>query len=155
VSSVFRAGPINKVKGREIWRPLAPSVLNEFANDYFENPKVGLGQFMFGAFKVKESKWSEIPATVHIDGSARPLFVTKEANIRYWRLIDAYRKITNVPVILNTSFNLASEPIVHTPTDAINSFLQSDIDILVLEDYLILKSNTESKPKKRTILRRK
>lgn len=130
---------VNEVKGREIWRPLAPSVLHEYAGEFFDEPHPYIGNFMLAALPVKPEARSRIPATVHVDGSARPQWVNKSTNPRYWTLIDEFRKITGVPVIMNTSFNLASEPIVHTAEDAIRSFARSDMDVLVIGNYLIDK----------------
>ncbi len=94
---------------------------------------------MLSALPVRPEVRHLIPATVHIDGSARPQFVNKATNLRYWQLIDEFRKLTGVPVVMNTSFNLAGEPIVHTPEQAISSFSRSDIELLVLGNYLLYK----------------
>ena len=130
---------MNEVKGREIWRPLAPSILKEHVADFFDVVDSPLADFMVGAFQVKEEAQSIIPACVHVDGSARPQFVNKETNPLYHALISSFYEKTGVPVVMNTSFNLADEPIVHTPQDAILSFIRSDIDVLVLGNYFIEK----------------
>lgn len=130
---------VNEVKGREVWRPLAPSVLEEYASEFFEGPLPHIAQFMLAAMPVKREAWHRIPATVHVDGSARPQFVRKETNPRYWNLIDEFRRLTGVPVVMNTSFNLAAEPIVHTADDAMRSFAGSGMDMLVLGNHLIEK----------------
>lgn len=130
---------VNQVKGREIWRPLAPSVMEEYVGQFFDEPHPYIANFMLAALPVRLDARAKIPATVHVDGSARPQWVRKETNPRYWSLIDEFRKLTGIPVLMNTSFNLASEPIVHTPEDAIRSFSRSDIDALVIENYLIDK----------------
>jgi carbamoyltransferase len=125
------------VKHRESFRPFAPSILEEYANEYFdtdhENP------FMQMIFQVKLEKRKEIPAVTHCDGSGRSQFVSKKTNVRYWNLINEFRKITGVPVILNTSFNDNDEPIVCTPKDAIRCFAGTGIDHVVIGDYLISK----------------
>ena len=130
---------VNEAKGREIWRPLAPSVLEEYVHEFFDGPHPYIAQFMLAALPVRKEAWHRIPATVHVDGSARPQWVRKDTNPRYWTLIDEFRKLTGVPVVMNTSFNLASEPIVHTPEDAIRSFARSDMAILVLGNHFIEK----------------
>lgn len=130
---------MNKVKGREVWRPLAPSVLEEHASEFFDGPRPPLADFMLAAMPVKPDARSRIPATVHVDGSARPQFVSRTTNPRYWGLIDAFRRRTGVPVVMNTSFNLAGEPIVHSPSDALRSFARSEMDLLVLGDHVVQK----------------
>ncbi len=126
---------VNRLKGREFWRPLAPSVLAEEASKFFE-----LGQpspFMLFRTQVKPEKRSIVPAIVHVDGSARPQTVTREGNPAFYELILAFYRRSGVPIVLNTSFNSASEPIVCTPRDAIASFLATGLDLLVLGDFLV------------------
>lgn len=132
---------VNQVKGREAWRPLAPSVLEEHAHEFFDEPIPSLADFMLAALPVRPDAWARVPATVHVDGSARPQIVRRATNPRYWALIEAFRARTGVPVVMNTSFNLAGEPIVHTAADAVSSFVRSDIDILVLEDTVVEKGS--------------
>ena len=84
-------------------------------------------------------KINEIPAVVHVDNSARPQTVSKKTNQKYWNLIKKFEKINNVPVILNTSFNLRGEPMVNTPTDAISSFNRSNLDYLCMGNFIIKK----------------
>jgi carbamoyltransferase len=123
------------VKHREGFRPFAPSVLRECASDYFditcESP------YMLLIAKVKEDKREVVPAITHVDGTARVQTVTREDNGRFYDLIAEFYKITGVPVILNTSFNIAGEPIVETPADALRCFMSTEMDYLVIEDYLI------------------
>ncbi len=128
---------INQIKQREIWRPLAPSVMEEFFHDYF----IGThgSPFMIVATEVRREQRSKIPAVVHIDGSARPQVVSRNTNRMYWELINEFNKIAGIPIILNTSFNCAEEPIVHTPENAIEDFLRTSLDVLVLENVLIVK----------------
>jgi carbamoyltransferase len=88
---------------------------------------------------VRPDKRRLIPAVTHVDGSARPQTVEREVNPLYWRLIDAFGERTGVPVVLNTSFNLRGEAIVHTPTDAIRTFFSSGMDALVIGSFLVAK----------------
>lgn len=125
------------IKFREGWRPFAPSVLAEDADEYFE--KMYESPFMVLTFQVKEEKRKIIPAVTHVDGSARPQTVTKEANQKYWELINEFKKITGVPVVMNTSFNLRGEPMVCSPADAIRTFYSSGIEAMIMEDFLIEK----------------
>jgi carbamoyltransferase len=127
----------NAVKFREWWRPFAPSLKKEVAGEYLESA-TDL-PFMIVTAQVRPEKRSVIPAVTHVDGSARPQTVEKEVNPLYWRLIDEFGKGTGVPVILNTSFNLRGEAIVHTPTDAIRTFFSSGMDALVMGSYLVEK----------------
>jgi carbamoyltransferase len=127
----------NKVKFREPWRPFCPSILEEYQDKYIENSFYS--PYMIIAFKVKPEKLREIPAVVHIDNTARIQSVTKKTNPRYWKLIDEFRKLTNTPVLLNTSFNIKGEPIVCEPADAMNTFKKTKMDYLVMGDYLVSK----------------
>lgn len=131
-----------KVKHREGFRPFAPAVLLENAFEYFdiacESP------YMLLIADVKKDKQHLVPAITHIDGTARVQTVTKEDNGRYYDLIKEFFNITGVPVILNTSYNIAGEPIVERPGDALKCFMFTEMDYLVIEDYLI----TAAGPKK-------
>ena len=128
---------VNRVKGREMWRPLAPSILAERTLEYFEN--VPPNAFMLFAVQSREITRNVAPAVVHIDGSARPQPVTRYLNERYYDLIAAFDRITGVPILLNTSFNTAHEPIVCTPHDALKTFLACDLDVLVLGNFIATK----------------
>ena len=128
---------VNRIKGRELWRPLAPSVLAERAADYFHLG--GSSPFMLLAVPVRSEKRGVVPAVTHVDGSARPQTVTRDQNRRYYDLIAAFERETGVPMVLNTSFNDASEPIVCTPDDAVRTFLATDLDALVLGSSIALK----------------
>ncbi len=126
-----------KVKFREAFRPFAPSMLKEHAAEYFEMP-VGMdAPFMLLVPPVRPEKRGIIPAVTHQDGTGRVQTVTEEVNGRYYRLIKAFAALTGVPVVLNTSFNVRGEPIVCTPQDAINTFVNTGIDVLVMGDYLV------------------
>lgn len=127
----------NAVKFREWWRPFAPSLKKEAAGEYLE--RAADSPFMILTAQVRPEKRAVIPAVTHVDGSARPQTVEKEVNPLYWRLIDEFGKRTGVPVIMNTSFNLRGEAIVHTPTDAIRTFFSSGMDALVIGSFLVEK----------------
>jgi carbamoyltransferase len=127
----------NAVKFREWWRPFAPSLKKEAAGDYLESATDS--PFMVLTAQVRPEKRSVIPSVTHVDGSARPQTVEKEINPLYWRLIDEFGKRTGVPVLMNTSFNLRGEAIVHTPTDAVRTFFSSGMDALVIGSFLVEK----------------
>jgi carbamoyltransferase len=129
----------NAVKFREWWRPFAPSLKKEAAGDYLESATDS--PFMVLTAQVRPEKRSVIPSVTHIDGSARPQTVEKEINPLYWRLIDEFGKRTGVPVLMNTSFNLRGEAIVHTPTDAVRTFFSSGMDALVIGSFLVEKGS--------------
>jgi carbamoyltransferase len=126
----------HKVKLREWFRPLAPSMLEEAADDLFGLPH--RDPFMITVLAVAEEKRGAIPAVVHVDGTARPQTVSRATNPRYWRLISEFERLTGVPMLLNTSFNI-QEPIVCRPEDAIRTFLGANFDALVLEDHLVTR----------------
>lgn len=123
-----------KIKLREPFRPFAPSMLAEASERYFG--KKHEAPFMITVFPVLEERKKEIPAVVHVDGTARPQLVEKDVEPRYWSLIKAFENETGVPVLLNTSFNV-QEPIVCTPEDAVRTFLATDVDYLVMENLVI------------------
>jgi carbamoyltransferase len=127
----------NAVKFREWWRPFAPSFKKEAAPEYLESAYDS--PFMILTAQVRPEKREVIPSVTHVDGSARPQTVEKEINPLYWRLIDEFGKRTGVPVIMNTSFNLRGEAIVHTPTDAIRTFFSSGMDALCIGGFLVEK----------------
>ena len=126
-----------RIKHREIFRPFAPSILSEATAEYFE--KSHPSPFMTLAYSVRAEKRNEIPAPTHVDGTGRLQTVTREANPRYHALISAFRDLTGVPVVLNTSFN-DNEPIVCRPEEALDCFLRTQMDALVLGDFLIKKA---------------
>ena len=126
----------SKIKRRESFRPFAPSILREFVVDWFDY--VDEVPFMMKVYPIKPSKRSSIPAVTHVDGSGRLQTVYKETNARYHALISEFYSITGVPILLNTSFN-ENEPIVCTPKEALDCFLRTNMDILVLNDYLIAR----------------
>jgi len=129
-----------KVKHREYFRPLAPSILHEEAKNWFDIKKeTSAADFMLMAYPVKESVKEKIPAVMHIDGTSRIQAVKKETNPRFHKLISEFQKISGVPIVLNTSFN-DSEPIVCTPSDAIKTFLKTEIDYLAIGNFLVSKA---------------
>ena len=126
------------VKHREKWRPYAPSILEEYADDYIMN--FNTAPFMIKTFDVKEKYHQQIEGVLHpTDKTTRPHVVCKEINPKYWDLINEFRKITGIPLILNTSFNDHGEPIVCSPQDTIKDFYGTGLDILVLEDFVVKK----------------
>lgn len=127
----------SRVKFREGFRPFTPSVLKERASEFFtidvESP------FMLLAPFVKSGKAELVPAITHADNTARVQTVSRDVNERYYDLIKAFEKRTGIPMILNTSFNVAGEPIVETPEDAIKCFLSTDIDVLGIDNFFLSK----------------
>jgi carbamoyltransferase len=127
-----------RVKFRQPFRPFAPIVLAERAEEVFEGP--GDSPFMLIVKHVRPEWKDKIPAIVHVDGTARIQTVHRETNERLYRLLKEFEALTGVPVLLNTSFNIKGEPIVETPGDAVDCFLHTGIDYLALHDRLIGKS---------------
>ena len=125
-----------KIKRRESFRPFAPSILREAVKDWFETDDDV--PFMMQVFKIRAEKRQEIPAVTHVDGSGRLQTVSRSANARYWSLISAFRDLTGVPIVLNTSFN-ENEPVVCRPEEAIDCFLRTRMDVLVLGDTFIAR----------------
>ena len=123
-----------RIKRREPFRPFAPSILEERVGDYFEESYPD--PFMIKVYPVRPEKRSEIPAVTHVDGTGRLQTVSAEQNPRYWQLIKAFERTTGVPVVLNTSFN-ENEPIVNTPAEALQCFLRTKMDRLVLGDWVL------------------
>ncbi len=126
-----------RIKHREIFRPFAPSILAESTGEWFE--KSHPSPFMTLAYSVRPEKRDKIPAPTHVDGTGRLQTVTREANPRYWSLIKSFEQLTGVPVVLNTSFN-DNEPIVCRPEEALDCFQRTQMDALVLGDFLITRS---------------
>jgi carbamoyltransferase len=128
-----------RVKHRESFRPFCPSVLIEYADqwfDFFGKPPVSAAEYMLVAYGVREDKAEQIPAVVHVDRTARVQLVKKETAPKYHQLISTFYERTGIPLLLNTSFN-DCEPIVCSPADAVECFLRTEIDYLVLGDFLI------------------
>jgi carbamoyltransferase len=133
---------ITKIKFREPFRPFAPVVLEEAASEYFEidSPeKQFLPRFMLMVAPVRKDKWDVIPATTHVGGSGRLQTIREAWNPRYYHIVKRFGEATGVPVVLNTSFNLRGEPIVNSPANAYATFINSGIDMLALDKFLIRK----------------
>ena len=131
-----------KIKFREPYRPFAPSVLAECSERYFELPNATQhypARYMLYVVPVRQSQQATLPAITHVDGTGRLQTVFKNQSPRYYSLIERFGQATGVPVLLNTSFNLKGEPIVNTPANAFNTFSKSEMDCLVLGDFLVEK----------------
>lgn len=126
-----------KIKRRESFRPFAPSILKEYVGEYFE--VVDEVPFMEKVFPIKKEKHALIPAVTHADGTGRLQTVDKVVTPRYYALIEAFRKKTGVPILLNTSFN-ENEPIVNSPHDALECYLRTSMDMLVMENCVITRN---------------
>jgi carbamoyltransferase len=126
-----------RIKFRERFRPFAPSVAEEALDEYF----VGAvpDPFMLQVYPVRPDKRSVVPAITHVDGSGRLQTVSRRSNPRYWSLIKAFERITAVPMLLNTSFN-ENEPIVLQPPEALDCFLRTHMDVLVMGRYTLVRS---------------
>ena len=139
VKSSCKANLNKKVKHREKFRPFAPVVTLENAEEWFE---LNGQESPFMLYSVLCKQPEKIPSGVHIDNTSRVQTVTEESNGRFYSLVKAFGEKTGVPIIINTSFNDQGEPIVESPEDAIACFIKTDIDVLVLENYLIEKKPT-------------
>ncbi|NOZ10641.1 MAG: carbamoyltransferase [Gammaproteobacteria bacterium] len=127
-----------KIKRRESFRPFAPSILREHVSGWFEEDDDV--PFMMKVFNIKEEMRSKIPAVAHVDGTGRLQTVTQDQNERYYKLINAFYEKTGIPLVLNTSFN-ENEPIVCKPDEALDCFLRTKMDVLVLGDYFISRKS--------------
>jgi carbamoyltransferase len=130
-----------RIKHREMFRPFAPSVLAEAAGEWFERSHPS--PFMSFAYSVRREKREMIPAPTHVDGTARLQTVTQEANPRYWALIKAFERRTGVPMVVNTSFN-DNEPVVNRPEEALDCFLRTEMDAVILGNFLVKKSAVDA-----------
>jgi carbamoyltransferase len=129
-----------KIKRRESFRPFAPSVLQESVSEWFEED--GDVPFMMQVYQIREKARARIPAVTHVDGSGRLQTVYRETNPRYWRLIEAFRQISGIPMVLNTSFN-ENEPVVCRPAEALDCFLRTQMDVLVMGDWFVRRESVE------------
>lgn len=129
----------SRVKHREPWRPFCPSLLNDDRAKYFSADKES--PFMILAFHVKEEMQKEIPAIVHVDGTARPQTVTKKQNPLYYKFLKNMKKETGHGVVINTSFNVKGEPIVNRPEDAVRCFFGTGLDAVCIGNYLVKKNS--------------
>jgi carbamoyltransferase len=125
---------VNKIKGREWFRPFAGSVLKEHAKEWFDLAGMEDSPFMMYAVDVIPDKLAQIPSIIHVDGTCRVQTVSKSDNLNYYNLINAFNKKTGIPILFNTSFNLAGDPLVETVLDALDTILRSDINYLYLPD---------------------
>jgi len=124
----------SKIKRRESFRPFAPSILRESVNEWFEQEDDV--PFMMEVFQLRPKHRELVPAVTHVDGSGRLQTVHRDTNSRYYRLIERFRDITDVPMVLNTSFN-ENEPVVCYPEEALDCFLRTQMDVLVLGDFYL------------------
>jgi len=125
---------VNRVKGREWFRPFAASVMEEHAEEWFEMRGLKSSPFMMYAINLSAKHIGDVPSVTHVDGTCRVQTVNEADNLFYYRLIDAFYKKTGVPMVFNTSFNLAGDPLVETLVDAVNTIIGSDIKYLYLPD---------------------
>jgi carbamoyltransferase len=128
-----------KIKRRESFRPFAPSILREAVTAWFETDDDV--PFMEKVFVIREEKREQIPAVVHVDGTGRLQTVTRQSNSRYYRLIETFWRLTGVPMLLNTSFN-ENEPIVCRPEEALDCFLRTRMDVLVLGNWYLARTGS-------------
>lgn len=131
-----------KVKKREMFRPFAPVILEEHVNKYFEadSQPLHLGKYMLLVLPYKEIGKKEAPATVHVDGTGRLQTIARQDNPLYYDLIKAYMKKASSPIIVNTSFNIRGKPIVCTPEEAVKCFLDTGIDVLAIDQFVVEKT---------------
>jgi len=127
-----------RVKFREEYRPFAPAVLDEFGVDYFLNYQ--FSPYMERTLRFRNEAAARVPAVVHVDGTGRLQTVKKEWNPRFYEVIEHFRRLTGIPVVLNTSFNVMGKPIIHSVEDAVAVFMTTGLDVLVVEDLMISKS---------------
>lgn len=134
------------IKNRDFWMPFALSILEDHSDEYIHNPKQFLSPFMATSFDTKPEKYSDIEAGTHpYDKSVRPQFVSKQISPEYYALIEEFYKLTGIPAVLNTSFNLHGEPIVNTIDDAIRTFELSGLDHLLINDKYLLSKRKEQR----------
>ena len=129
----------NSIKYRETYRPFAPSITEENLEKFFESDGCKQNNYMERVFKVKKRYIDKLPGIVHLDNTARVQTVNKKTNPDFYKILKEFEKISGFPILLNTSFNINGEPIVCSPDDAINTFYNSGLDILMLGDYCIKK----------------
>jgi carbamoyltransferase len=132
---------LNDIKDREDFRPVAPVVMEDQAGEWFE--KANISPFMLFIFDVKPNKAEHIPAVRHVDGTARIQTINREQNQAYYDLLAAFKALTGVPVLVNTSFNTRGEPIVCSPRDAVECFWTSPLDALIIGPFLLQKENAD------------
>ena len=130
---------LNKNLCRTEWMPFAPVTLEEFKSDYYLNYKGGehAAKFMTITFDCNDRMREESPAVVHVDNTARPQLINEEINPSYYKILKEYHKLTNIPTIINTSFNMHEEPIVCSPEDAVRSFKKGNLDVLAIGNFIV------------------
>jgi len=128
-----------RVKFREAFRPFCPSLLWENRHDYLEKARDEF--FMITSFTCKEPKRDKVPAVVHADATLRPQTVQKSFNPRFWTLINEFGRLTGEPLVLNTSFNVMSEPVINHPREAIRCFYDNGLDLLVMGNFVLSKDH--------------
>ncbi|MFM7449093.1 MAG: carbamoyltransferase [Leptolyngbyaceae cyanobacterium] len=135
-------GRLNQIKGREMWRPLAPSILSEQAEVVLESPlELGLHRYMLGVATIRPEWRTKIPAVVHVDFTTRSHLVEQEQDGIYWSLIDRFCQKTGIPLVCNTSLNVAGQPLVHTPEEVLDIYsTKEDVQTLVIENFYLTKS---------------
>ena len=135
---------VNEIKGREKFRPLACSILLDEVKNWFHMNEIEESPFMTYSFDVKKEKKQLIPSVIHVDDTCRIQTVTKENNFNYYSIIESFFNLTNIPLVGNTSFNLAEEPIVETIEDAIKTIYNSKLNYLYFPEckFLIKKENS-------------
>lgn len=131
-----------RVKHREPFRPFAPAVLEDQVSEWFELE--GRSEYMLRVVQIRPERLDQIPAVAHVDGSARLQTVSEPRNPGFFALVTAFAERTGVPIVLNTSFNIAGKPIVETPEDAVNCFLSTEIDVLALGPFVVSKAPLET-----------
>lgn len=129
---------LNKVKRREWYRPFAGTILEEYLEEYFHTNGLKSSPFMSFALDLKSEKKSQIPAITHVDQTCRIQTLNSRQNFHYYNLISSYNKLTGIPIIGNTSFNLGGEPIVETKQDAIDVIQRSEIEFLYMPEKKLL-----------------
>ena len=125
---------VNKIKGREWWRPFAGSIMLEYAHEWFEMLTLKETPYMMYSIPVKEEKKDLIPGVIHVDGTSRIQTVTEEQNHHYYHLIKRFYERTGIPLLFNTSLNLSGDVIAYTKEDALNILEKSEIDYLYLPE---------------------
>ncbi len=138
----------SKIKRRESFRPFAPSILREYVNEYFEQDDDAF--FMEKVFLIKPEKRAGLPAVTHVDGSGRLQTVHKDVSPKYYALIDRFREKTGLPILLNTSFN-ENEPIVNHPKEALDCFLRTEMDALVMGNFVVTRKDYKIKDNSKKI----
>ena len=129
---------VNKIKRRKNYRPFAASILLEYSHDWFDLKSLNESPTMSYALEAKQKSLEQVPSVIHVDGTSRIQTVTEKQNYHFYNLIHELHKKTNVPMLLDTSFNLAGEPLVETIQDAVNVMHRSDLKYVYLPEINLL-----------------